>query len=165
MIVCGHGDVAEYCKEHDMIIADQYSGEIEEYRGVCPVLVTDQDMPETEYFFLKGKLLAYGIELVSTRYDDNKLMADYAIHALKKAKKSREGKTGGRIRFGYRYDNGTIVPNEREMKVVRRIFELRDAGYTYRAISADRDVCRVDGSRLSISTIQTIVANRERYEV
>ena len=165
MIVCGHGDVSEYCESHDMIVMDRYDGNIEDYRGVCPVLVTDQDMSETEYFFQKGRLLAHGIELISTRHDDNKLMAEYAILALEKAKESRKEKTGGRCKFGFCRVDGAIVPNEKEMKVVRKIIELRDAGLTYRKIQANEEVRHPNGSQLSISTIQTIYLNRESYEV
>lgn len=160
MIVCGHGDVSEYCEAHDMIVADVYSGEIEEYRGVCPVLVTDKDISETEYFYLKGRLLGIGIELVSTRHSDNKLMAEFVIHSLQQKEHS-----GGRTRFGFHREGKELVPYEKEMKVVRRILKLRDEGHTYRAIRADKEVRHVDGRLLSASLLQAIVTNRESYEV
>lgn len=165
MIVCGHGDVSEYCEAHDMIVAETYTGDIKEYNGVCPVLVTDADITETEYFFLKGILLSSGKELIHTRYSDTKLMAEYAVLSVEKIRESRKGKSGGKTRFGFQRVGNEIIPIESEMKVVRRIFELRDAGYTYRTIREDKEVRYADGRKLSISLIQTIVSNRESYEV
>ena len=150
MIVCAHGEVSEYCENRDMIIVEQYTGDIENYGGVCRVLVTDRDMSAGEYYYLKGKMLAQGVELVSVRYVDTENLAQGAAKA---AVEKRPG--SGRRKFG---EN-----SEAEMAVVRRIFELRDAGYKMRAISEDPMVKRADGSKLPVSTIQVILNNREKY--
>lgn len=150
MIVCAHGEVSEYCKKRDMIIVERYDGDIENYGGVCRVLVTDQDMSSGEYYFLKGKMLAQGVELVSTRYVDREnLSYDDVKYAAEKRK------SGGRPKFG---DN-----SETERAVVDRIFELRDAGYKLRAIADDDEVRYSDGRKMSISTIQVILKNRNKY--
>ena len=52
MMVCGHGDVTEFCRERDMVVCERYTGDIENYRGICSVLVTSQDMSVQEYYFL-----------------------------------------------------------------------------------------------------------------
>ena len=148
MIVCAHGEVTEYCESRDMIIMERYTGDIENYCGVCPVLVTDREMSSGEYYYLKGKMLARGVELVSTRYVDTENLVQGTVKEVSEKRR-------GRRKFG----DGS----EAEMAVVRRIFELRDAGVTMREISEDPEVHRMDGERMSVSTIQTILNNREKY--
>lgn len=151
MIVCAHGEVSEYCENRDMIIVERYSGEIENYGGVCRVLVTDRDMSPGEYYYLKGKMLVQGIELVSTRYVDTENLSQGIVKA---ANEKRPGP--GRPKFGDR--------SEAEMAVVRRILELKDGGSTLKEISEDPDVHYLDGEKIPVSTIQVILRNREKYE-
>lgn len=151
MIVCAHGKVSEYCENRDMIIVEQYTGDIENYGGVCRVLVTDQDMSPGEYYYLKGKMLAKGVELVSTRYVDTENLSYATVREVSEKHPGR----GGRKKFG---EN-----SEAEMVALRRIFELRDAGYTLRKISEDENVRYADGRKMSVSTIQVILNNREKY--
>ena len=148
MIVCAHGEVSEYCENRDMIIVERFTGEIENYCGVCAVLVTDQEMSSGEYYFLKGKMLARGVELVSTRYVDTENLAQGTVKDISE-------KRGGRRKFG----DGSPA----EMAVVNRIFELRDGGATYKEISEDERIRYRDGRKMPISTIQTILNNREKY--
>ena len=151
MIVCAHGEVSEYCKNHGMTICDQHIGDIEEYQGVCRVLVTDAPMGENEFYALKLKMLKRGVELVSIDHSDE-AMSEFVSYL---AMQSRGGNGGGRPRFG--------SGSEAEMVVVRRIFELRDAGCTLREISENPEVAYLDGRRISVSTIQGILRNREKY--
>ncbi len=150
MIVCAHGEVSEYCENRDMIIVERYSGDIESYGGVCRVLVTDREMSAGEYYYLKGKMLAQGVELVSTRYVDTENLALGAVREVSEKYPSR-----GRRKFGSR--------SEAEMAVVRKIFELRDSGCTLKEISEHEEVGYLDGTKMSISTIQTILNNRDKY--
>lgn len=163
MVVCGHGDVSDFCKKHDMIVMQQHDGDIESYRGVCRVLVTDRDMSEQEYYFIKGKMLARGIELISTRHKDTEKMSEFMVYASRRELERRE-KFTGRCKFGFHRVGNEIVPHERTMVVARRILELRDKGYTYRCIREDEKVRHIDGRKLSISTIALILQNREYYE-
>lgn len=163
MVVCGHGDVSAFCARHDMIVAMQHDGEIEGYCGFCRVLVTDQDMSEQEYYFLKGKMLARGVELVSTKHRDTEGMSELMLYTSQKESEKRQ-KFVGRYKFGFHRVGNEIVPHEEKMKVVRRIFELRDKGFTYRSIREDEHVHHVDGRKLSISTIELILKNRKDYE-
>lgn len=149
MIVCAHGEVSEYCENRDMIIVERFTGEIENYGGVCRVLVTDQEMSPGEYYYLKGKMLARGVELVSTRYVDTENLAQGVI------KDVPEKDSRGRRRFG------SVSMAERT--VVDRIFELRDAGATLKEISEDEKVGYPDGRKMNISTIQVILKNRNKY--
>jgi hypothetical protein len=131
-----------------MIVIEKYSGDIESYCGVCRVLVTDQEMSAGEYYYLKGKMLAQGVELVSTRYVDMENLAQGAVREV-------TDKRRGRRKFG----DGS----EAEMAVVQKIFDLRDGGSTLREISEHKEVGYLDGRKMSISTIQTILNNREKY--
>lgn len=150
MIVCAHGEVSEYCENRDMIIIERYAGDIENYGGVCRVLVTDREMSPGEYYYLKGKMLAQGVELVSTRYVDTENLAQGAVKEVSEKRPAR-----GRRKFG----DGS----EAEMAVVRRIFELKDGGATYQEIHDDPSVRYLDGRQIPISSIQVILKNREKY--
>ena len=162
MIVCAHGDVYDYCVGHDMVIVDWHTDSIDNYSGVCPVLVTDAKMSEHEYYFLKGKYLSRGVELVSVQHEDTEQMSQYVMYLAQKDIEERQ-KFAGRCKFGFKRENGEMVQHEERFKVVERIIELRDAGYTYKRITEDENVRDVDGSRLSLSTVQLIIKNREEY--
>lgn len=159
MIVCAHGDVSEYCKKHDMVIGDCYIGYIEDYNGACPVLVTDEELGENRFYELKLSLFRRGVELVSTRYDDENMASFISYLALRKKQKH-----GGRIKFGFRRDGGRLVLTDEGRAVTQRIFELRDKGYTLKLIKEDPDVHHPDGRSLSLSTVQQILKNRGDYE-
>jgi hypothetical protein len=150
MIVCAHGEVSEYCDNHGMVICDQHIGSIEEYKGVCRVLVTDQPMENNEFYALKLKMLKRGVELISVNHSDEAMSEFISYMALQKLNRG-----GGRRRFG--------TGSDAEMAVVNRIFELRDAGYTMKQISEDEKVCYLDGRKMSVSTIQVILRNRDKY--
>ena len=138
MIVCAHGNVFEYCRSRGLIIVDGWDGDFREYGGKCPILVTDADITEQEYYLEKAKLLARGIELVSTRHEDNPQLATYiAITTERGSVKKRK----------------TPLENE----VVNRIRALRAEGMTIRAIQAAEGICYPDGRRLSISFIHKIL--------
>lgn len=140
MMVCAHGNVTDFCKERDMVICDTWSGNLCDYKGPCRVLVTDSDISEAEYYFLKGEMLANGIELISTRYTDEKLLLEYINYANSR----RKVKQGGRVLFSDRV-------------VIDRILELRRAGKSLRDIQSDEGVRNKDGGKLSISTISKII--------
>jgi hypothetical protein len=163
MIVCSHGDVNNYCEDKEMIIGDSYSGDIEDYDGVCRVLVTDTEMTESEYYFLKGKMLSKGVELVSIHHKDTQRLSDYVIYSLKHESEHRKRHIG-RYKFGFRLQDGVVVHHEETYKVAKLIIELKDKGYTLRRIQEDSRVKHADGRKLSISTIQLIIKNRKDYE-
>ena len=163
MIVCSHGDVINYCEDKEMIIGDTYIGDICDYDGVCKVLVTDKEMTESEYYFLKGKMLAKGVEVVSIHHKDTQRLSDYVIYALKQQSVQRKKHTG-RYQFGFCMRNGEIVHHEETFEVAQLIIELKDKGYTLRRIQEDSRVKHADGRKLAISTIQLIIKNRKDYE-
>lgn len=164
MIVCSHGNVSGFCREHGMISVAKYVGALEEYDGKPRILVTDQDMSENEYYYLKGLLLARGVDLISTRYkDDAKILGVLAYNAQRQQEQYRI-RYGGRQPFGYQKRDGEVVENPEMMAVARRIIELRDHGMTLRSIQDDPDIHHPDGRKISVSTIQQIVKNRDKYE-
>ena len=160
MLVCGHGDVAKYCKAHDMVVCATWDGDIEDYNGHIRVLVTDREMSESEYYFLKGKMLGVGIELISTRYKDDKLMVEFLSYQANR----RKEKYGGRQPFGFRKVGNEIREIPEMIDVARKIIMLKDTGATLRQIHETPGICHPDGRRISVSTIQQIIKNRERYE-
>lgn len=159
MIVCAHGEVSEYCEKHNMVIAGTYVGRIEDYEGIWPILVTDAEMDVNRFFELKLEMLRRGVELVSTRYQSDKLSSFVAYVAAR-----HKPKHGGRARFGFRRVGKEQILTDEGKRVVERIFALRDEGYTYKQITEDEDVRHPDGRKLSTSTVQQILKNRERYE-
>ena len=48
--------------------------------------------------------------------------------------------------------------------MARRIIEMRDAGITLRGIQEDKGVHHPDGRKISVSTIQQIINNRDIYK-
>lgn len=160
MMICAHGEVAAFCREHDMVICATWDGDIENYRGDCRVLVSDQSMSENEYYFLKSRLMARGIEFISTHHKDDESMVGYLMYASERDK----SRYATRLPMGRRWSCGKVVEDAEGMAVVNRIFELRDSGLAYRAIREDEKVRRPDGRMLSLSTILNIVRNRKFYE-
>lgn len=145
MMVCAHGNVTDFCKEHGMVICDTWNGDLSKYNGICRVLVTDSDISENEYYFLKGELLAKGVELISTRHKDDKLLSEFLVYSNSR----RKVKYRGRKAFG-------------EKDVIQRILELRKAGATLREIREDERVRHLNGNKLSLSTISAIVERETR---
>lgn len=161
MIVVAHGNADAYCAGHDMVICERYTGDLLAYRGSCPVVVTDADVPKNEYFYMKYLLLRRSVELISTRWVSLEL-SEFVAYVVEQESKRRK-KTGGRLLFGMRRVGGIEVEDPEVFPVVRRIFELRDQGKTYAEIKSDPEVHRADGGELPISTIQTILNNRDKY--
>ena len=159
MVVCAHGNVEKFCEYHNMQILESYRGNLDDYKGNCPVIVTDQMMSRVEYDALKCRMFARGFELVSVTWTD-----DEVILRLLQQTVERRKKRGGRQMFGFYKNNGVITENPAQIAVARRVIELRDAGYTLAQIQADAGVHHGDGRKLAVSTIQVIVKNRSRYE-
>lgn len=160
MRVCAHGEVAEFCREHDMLICETWGGNIEDYRGSCSVLVSDQSMSENEYYFLKSRLMARGVDFVSTHHKDDESMVGFLAYSNARER----SKYATRLPLGRRWSEGRVVEDAEGMAVVNRIFELRDNGATYREIREAEGVRRPDGNMMSLSTIVNIVRNRKFYE-
>lgn len=152
MIVCAHGNVTGYCSEHGMVICDTWDGDLESYDGPCKVLVTDQEMPEGEYYYLKNRLLIRGVELVSIRHEDDPRVVQRLIDDAE----TRKTRYGARQKFGYRKVAGAVVEDPEAMAVVRRVLELREQGQSYRQIREDPMVRHADGRQISVSTIRQI---------
>lgn len=87
--------------------------------------------------------------------------------AGRKVKAASGGYAGGKAPMGYRVENGTLVVNEAEADVVRRIFDLRDLGTSLAEIAyklnCDGYTSR-SGKPFGTSTVQGIVNNRKTYE-
>lgn len=145
MMVCAHGNVAEFCEKHDMVICEIWDGSLSDYRGICRVLVTDSDISEKEYYFLKGELMARGIELVSTRYKDDRLLSEYLMYAA--GRKKRRGRQ-------------SVI----DESVKKRICELRAAGLSLQAIRDTEGICNPLGEKLSRSTILMITRSKKEDE-
>ena len=161
MIVCAHGNVDLFCGTRGMIPVCRYDGDIEDYSGVVRILVTDREMSEREYYLLKSAMLAKGIELVSTLYEDSEFISKFIVESLEA--KHRK-KSGGRCKFGFQNIDGELKLTESGRAVVNRIFEMRDRGCTYNVIRNDDNVRHPDGRMLAVSTIQIILENRKVYE-
>ena len=159
MVVCAHGDVAQFCERYDMKILESYDGCLEVYHGHCAVVVTDQKMPREVYDSLKCTLFGRGVELVSTEWEDDDTMLRLLRNQI-----AQRGKRGGRQPFGFYKKNGKIAEIPAMIAVARRIISLRDSGLTYQAIQMDSGVRHPDGGELSMSTVHAIIKNRDLYE-
>lgn len=159
MIVVAHGDVDRFCSEHDMVISERYEGDLWGYKGCCP-LVTDADIEKNEYFYIKYKMLLRKVQIISTRWASVEL-SEFVAYCAEQDMKRR--KVAGRVMFGKCRRGGMIVDDPAGMRVVDRIIELRDSGATYERIRNDEGVHHLDGRKMSISTIQVILGNRDKY--
>lgn len=159
MIVCAHGDVAVFCEKHRMRILETYTGDLRNYKGNCPVIVTNQQMTREEYEELKCELFGRRVEMVSVDWTDGAV-----IMALLRKQVAQRGKRGGRQPFGFYKKNGVITEIPEVIAVARKVIELRDKGYSLRDIKDRSDIRHPDGGELGLSTIQAIVKNREKYE-
>lgn len=159
MVVCAHGDVATFCRQHGMEIFERYSGSLDDYNGSCAVLVTDMQLSMEEYEDWKCLLFGRGVELVSTRWSDDEFILRL-LHTQVRQRKQR----GGRQMFGFYKKNGVISEVPELIAVARRVIILRDRGYTLRQIQQDKGVHHLGGRSICMSTIQQILKNREVYE-
>ncbi len=158
MVVCAHGRVAKFCETHGMQILESYEGDLEDYKGSGIVVVTDQKMTREEYDALKCTLFGRGVELVSPDWTDDEVILRLLRNQIENRKKR-----GGRQIFGFYKKHGRIAENPAMIAVARRVISLRDAGCKLREIQADDGVCHPNGEPLSLSTIQAIIKNRDRY--
>jgi hypothetical protein len=159
MVVCAHGNVADFCEKHEMEILEKYNGSLNDYKGSCAVIVTDQQMAREEYELLKCVLFGRRVELVSVDWTD-----DAVILALLRNQVAQRGKHGGRQPFGFYKKNGVIAEIPEVIVVARKVIELRDKGWTLRDIQKHVDVRHPDSGELGLSTIALIIKNRDKYE-
>ena len=159
MVVCAHGNVAGFCEAHEMQILESHIGDLLDYhKGNCAVIVTDQAMTRQEYDSLKCTLFGRGVELVSVDWTDDEVILRLLHNQIQ-----NRGKRGGRQMFGFTKKNGQIVESPRLMYVARKIIELRDSGMTLKEIQNFPEIHHLDYKKISVSTIQQIIKNREKY--
>ena len=87
--------------------------------------------------------------------------------AGRKIKAATGGYSGGRAPMGYKVQDGQLVIEPDEAAVVKRIFELRDAGVPMLTIVDDLNEGGYktrNGKPFVISTVQSILNNRKTYE-
>lgn len=160
MLVCVHGNVAEYCKARNMIPVEEWKGELSEYRGETRVLVTDSDISKHEYYYLKGEFRTRGIELISTRHEDDEELSEYIKYFVARQKTGRLG----RQPYGWCVRDGDVVAIPSRIAVAKKIIKLYDEGLSLRAICEDESIRHPDGRKFSVSMVHVIVKNRRKYE-
>jgi hypothetical protein len=164
MIVCGHGNVTEFCRNNGMTVAAQYTGKITDYDGDIKVIVTDTEMCLQEFFYLRMVMLAKGYDVRSVHYPELDEKLNSFVEYVEVQERIRRKQTyGGRQPFGYRRVRGRVRAVPEVIAMARKIIELRDEGKTLREIYEAPEVHHPDGRKISISTIQQIVKNRDKY--
>ena len=165
MLVCAHGNVMEYCDAHGLRIVENWHGLLLDYDGGCHVIVTDLELTTQEFLYLRMAMFSRGYDLRSVHHPDvDEKVNEFLEYAGLQERNRRREVYGGRQPFGFMRRNGEVIENPAMMAVARRIIELRDEGATLRDIREDPGVHHPDGRKISISTIQQIIKNRERYE-
>lgn len=138
------------------------------------------------YFYYQGALLKKNIELISISEDFGQFgvfanmlkaftltCAEMERENITKrtsggraVKASKGGYSGGRAPMGYRIENGNLVVNEEEAKVVKFIFACKESGETMlgtmKALNAAGYKTRND-KEFVISTVQSIWNNERTY--
>ena len=164
MIVCGHGDVSEYCRENGLTVVARHTGEITDYAGAVKTIVTDQEMNVQEFLYIRMIMLSKGYDVRSIHHPRiDKEMDEFLEFVSLQEIYRRKEKYGGRQPFGYRKVGSEIREIPEMMYVARKIIELRDSGVTLRDIQNTPEIHHSDGRKISISTIQQIVKNRDKY--
>ncbi len=165
MRVAAQGDVSDYCRNHNYVVKEWYYGNPVDYNGEWKVLVSDWPYRKNEYYAVKIVLLRKGIELISTVWND--LDLDYFAQEFVDFERNQKRKThtGGRPPFGFRMIDGKRVEVPGEIETARLIVQLREEGATYKQITEHPDVHYLDGTKFSISTIQVILRNRDKYKL
>jgi DNA invertase Pin-like site-specific DNA recombinase len=84
----------------------------------------------------------------------------------RKIKSEKGGYSGGRTPYGYRPLSGKMVIDDAQAEVVRKIFEMKKSGYTYRQIVDELNrngYVNKSGSKWAISSVQVILGNENTY--
>lgn len=138
------------------------------------------------YYYYKMLLRKKGVTLISVSEDFGKfggfsdMLESFTLCVAKmereninkrtsagrKQKAKMGGYAGGRIPMGYALENGKLIINEPEAKVVRYIFSLRRNGATfYEIIDALKRAGHKsrNGKDFAISTVQSILNNEKTY--
>lgn len=139
------------------------------------------------YFYYKMMLKKKDIELISIAEDFGQLgvfapmLESFVICAAelerenitkrmsggRKVKASKGGYSGGRAPMGYRVEDGELVVNEDEKPLVLRIFELRDEGLSFRAISSkinEEGFRGRNGGPVAFGTVRNVIENEKTYQ-
>lgn len=85
----------------------------------------------------------------------------------RKLKAAAGGYSGGKAPMGYMIRNGRLIVNEQEAETVRKVFELRDLGWTMKQIADALNGAGFHGRSdkpLCTSHVQNILNNRKTYE-
>ncbi len=168
--VAGSGQVDEYCSSQGYVVAQRYNGPPLEYDGAHSILVTDADMGLFEFYYTMWRLLFRGVTLVGTKDfgEAGKVLEKFVRYLVaQELLRRRRERKGGRQPYGFHWRDGQVLQVESEMEMVREVFRLRDQEHkSYREIAellTERGY-RTRGSReITISTVQGILRNRERY--
>lgn len=157
---------------------------------ITTVIVAKSDRLAREinlYFYYKFLLKKKNIDLVSVQEDFGEMGAFASVlesltlfvaeqerkniasrtGAGRKVKASAGGYSGGRSPYGYDIQNGKLVINENEAKLVVRIFELRDSGMTLSDVAEkinDEGYTTRKGKKFYASNIKSITDNRKTYQ-
>lgn len=140
------------------------------------------------YYSFKGALSKMNLEIVSVSEDwsaQDKLTAMILENFLamaatlerenirirtmggRKQKSKQGGYSGGRAPFGYKVKHGALVIVPEQADTVRQMFAMKDAGYTLQGIADAINALgrkTKSGGRFAVSTVQTIIGNRNVYE-
>ena len=91
MIVAAHGNVDAYCEAHGMVIAERFTGKVEDYDGNCLILVTDNCSDKHDYFYLRYLLLKRKVELISTHWESRDI-EDFVTYLNQREQENRKDK-------------------------------------------------------------------------
>ena len=138
------------------------------------------------YFAYKNELRKKGLQIISVAEDFGEMGAysvilDAMLAAIaeverqnittrtsggRKQKSAKGGYSGGKAPYGYSANNKSLVVEEREAEIVRKVFMLRDSGMSMRKIADTINGYGVrtrSGGVFSIAQVQGILGNERTY--
>ena len=162
------GGLEEYCETHGYRVRAVYTGRVEDYNELPPVLVTREPMTLFQYHYCRYTLGRRGKILVhATRREKplDDVLERFVLYLLTHERGQRP--TAGRPPYGFHRVDGHLEPEEAEAAVVREMFRLRDEeGRTYQQIAEtvnDMGCLTRSGKAFATSTVQVILNNRPIY--
>lgn len=164
MDVTGIGDVAEFCQKRGMTVTERYEGDPLLYRGPGKTIVWGGYHKMFEFYYVKFKLLRRGIGLLSVQdYGDMGAVLEQFVAYLAR----RERDAAGRPPFGWRREEGGLVPVPEELRLADEILLLHSGGCSYREIAQRlraEGKTRPDGVSVSVSTVTRVCKRKELYQ-
>jgi hypothetical protein len=116
--------------------------------------------------YIKQLTYRYGYGIVYMKGSAEMEIVEYLTKG-REAKAARGGYAGGRVPYGYYVEYGRLEIDDNEAAVIRLIFDMRAAGWTYKRIAeklSEYGIVARGGEPMIFTTVRAILEKRKLYE-